>query len=174
MNLILKIKENLGIICIGLFFASLWSVNKYTLAVLEGIFYTLIGFIAIIGGFLAVMVITDFVKKFETYKEQQKTNLQNKISNSIDNEKKANFDKLEEKMNICRDRITLYEDLSHVYSLRIVKLIILATIFLVLGILSYLFFPENEIKISLTLAMFFTTLYFVFTILFVIYDMYNH
>ena len=57
MDLIIKIKENLGVICIGLFFASLWSIDKYSLDPLNGIFYVLIGLIAIIGGFLAFLVI---------------------------------------------------------------------------------------------------------------------
>jgi len=176
MDLIIKIKENLGVICIGLFFASLWSIDKYSLDPLNEIFYVLIGLIAIIGGFLAFLVIKDFVKKFETDKETKLGNIKSKIKNSVDEEEKTDFSILEKKMEICRNRIELYEEFGKIHSLKIVKIIVLSFIFLVLGILLYMFLPDmsNRIKLFSMLVVFFITLYLVFRILFIIYDLYSH
>lgn len=176
MDLIIKVKENLEVICIGLFFASLWSIDKYSLDPLNEIFYALIGLIAIIGGFLAFLVIKDFIKRFEADKLTKLGNIKSKIKDSVDAEEKITFDKLEKKVEICRNRIELYEEFGKIHSLKIVKIIVLSFIFLVLGVLLYMFLPDasNGIKLLSMLAVFFITLYFVFRILFVIYDLYSH
>ena len=176
MDLITKIKENLGVICIGLFFASLWSINKYSLNPLKEIFYVLVGLIAIIGGLLAFLVIKDFIKRIEADKQTKLGNVKLKINKSIDEEEKINFNKLEKKIEICRNRIELYEEFGKIHSLKIVRMVVSSFIFLILGILLYMFLPDlsNGIRLISIVAVFFITLYFVFKILFVIYDIYSH
>ena len=176
MDIVIKIKENLEMICIGLFFLSLWSIDKYSLEPLSEIFYVLVGLIAIIGSFLAFLVIKDFIKKFEAEKLTKLGNVKSKIKDSIDGEEKTDFKEVEKKIEICRGRIELYEEFGKIHSLKIVRIILLSFIFLVLGILLYIFLPEvtNGIKLLFILAVFFITLYFVFRILFIIYDIYSH
>lgn len=176
MDFIIKIKENLGAICIGLFFASLWSIDKYSLDPLKEIFYVFIGLIAIIGGFLTFLVIKDFIKKFESDKQTKLKNVKSKINDTLKEEQKADFNTLDEKIKICRNRIELYEEFGKIHSLKIVRVIVSSFIFLILGILLHMFLPDisNGIRLVSILAVFFITLYFVFRILFIMYDIYSH
>ncbi|MBU1245976.1 MAG: hypothetical protein ABIJ20_00985 [Nanoarchaeota archaeon] len=176
MDPIIKIKENLGVICIGLFFASLWSIDKYSSDPLNEIFYVLVGLIAIIGGFLVFLFIKDFIEKFKAYKVTNLGNVKSKIKDSVDEEEKTDFKELEKKIEICRDRIELYEEFGKIRSLKIVRMVLLSFIFLVLGFLLYMFLPDlaNGIKLFSVLIVFFITLYSVFKLLFIIYDLCSH
>lgn len=131
-----------------------------------------IGTITLIGVFLTFLLIRDFLKDFETHRKNKESGIQLKIDKNIAKESEIN--NIEKKIQLCNKRVILYEELGKISSFKIVKCVIYSFIFLLMGILLYLFLPSEtfNLKTPLVLAIFYIMLFYILKILFLIEEIY--
>jgi hypothetical protein len=128
-----------------LYFTNLSSFRDYSLLISISV-TILTGSI----GIIAILVLENVFRKIEKVRSVIIENIEKKIEDSLEIEKKLSFDKLEEKIGKCEDRITLYSELDRIKKRNMIKSAGISALLMLITIIEILFLKITPKYLSAT------------------------